>query len=148
RRGGGRGADALPQDLRNELYVGSESDGGFWVPTQTATFIKQRLFETSDIRGIAQVLTITSDGIEIPVDSHDLPDDGGWVSERGARNETGTPQQGIQRVETWEQYECPQVTQRLLDDSAIDVTAYLNAKIASKMARRENTAFVTGDGIG
>src|SRR5262249_14738604 len=29
RRGGGKFADGLPADLRNELFVGSESDGGF-----------------------------------------------------------------------------------------------------------------------
>jgi len=138
--------DTLSMDIRNEMSVGSEADGGFWVPAEVLSRIQTRLFETSDIRAIATVLTTTTDRVELPLDVNDIST-GGWVGEKASRTETSTPRLGMQTIETAEQYAEPHVTQRLLDDATRDPAAYLAVKIADKFARYENTAFVVGDGI-
>lgn len=44
-------------------------------------------------------------------------------------------------------YTQPEVTQKLLDDSAFSVDDFLNEEITKEFARRESTAVTTGDGL-
>ena len=45
-------------------------------------------------------------------------------------------------------YSMPKISQKLIDDAATDVEAWLAAKVADKFARVEGTAFATGNGAG
>jgi HK97 family phage major capsid protein len=45
-------------------------------------------------------------------------------------------------------YAEPRITQKLLDDSMVNVEAWLADKVSTKFARKENAAFVNGDGVG
>ncbi|HYF87420.1 phage major capsid protein [Azospirillum sp.] len=146
RRGGANG-ELLPEGMRNELSYGSDPDGGLWVPASMDSNVRTRLFETSPVRSIADNITITTDAYEFPYDK-DEASTGGWVSEKDSRSETGTPQVGSHRIPVHEQYAEPHITQRLLDDAAVNVEAWLSGKIADKLIRVENTAFVLGDGVG
>lgn len=148
---------ALPQFLRRgmamndpkflaAMSVGSESDGGVWVTGQMMTTVIKRLFETSPIRSIAEVITITTDSVTWPNDTNDGTS-GGWVGETATRGETNTPQVGDQTIYVREQFAMPIVTQKLLDMATVNVEQWLAMKIADKLARTENTAFVSGDGI-
>src|SRR5262249_32217583 len=105
------------------------------------------LYETSNIRSIAQVIQVSSDTFEIPIDADDV-EDGGWVSELADRPETPTSRVGLQKIEIHEQYAQPRLTQKVLDDAAIQIDLWLSNKIADRLSRKENTAFVTGDGTG
>jgi HK97 family phage major capsid protein len=128
------------------LSVGSSPDGGFWVPTQLQDTIVKRLFETSPIRQISDHLTISTADTEWPKDVNDATT-GGWVGEPQARSDTDTSEVGMQKVAVHEQYAQPKVTQKFLDDAAINVEGWLVGKIADKLARDENSAFVTGNGV-
>ena len=55
-------------DIRNALSVGSDPDGGQWVPASTSNRIITKIFETSPMRQIANVVTIGTDRLEIPKD--------------------------------------------------------------------------------
>lgn len=146
RRGGADG-ERLPQDVMASLSSGSDADGGFWVPTEMASRIQTRLFETSDIRQIATVESTTADMWELPIDVNEAAS-GGWVSEKATRSETDTPRSGIQKIEIHEQFAEPKATQRVLDDATRNVEQWLGTKIADKFSRVENTAFVLGTGAG
>jgi HK97 family phage major capsid protein len=146
RRGGADG-ELLPGEVRADLMSGSDAEGGFWVPTEMASRVQTRLFETSDIRNIATVESTTADSWELPIDV-DEAESGGWVSERETRNDTDNPRTGIQKIETHEQYAQPRATQRILDDATRDVEGWLAGKIGDKLSRTENTAFVSGTGSG
>lgn len=147
-------ADAMRQwsprnpaaNLMAAMQVGSDPDGGLWVPTQMSNAIKKRLYETSPMRQVADVVTITTDSIGWPTDT-DEADSGGFVGETEARTETGTPQIGEQVIYAREQFAQPKVTQKLLDMSTIDVEAWLRNKISEKLARVENNRFVVGTGV-
>lgn len=133
-------------DVHAAMQVGSEPDGGYWVPTQQSDMIRTRLFETSPMRQVASVMTITTDSIAFPIDSDDATS-GGFVGETESRPETATPQIREQTIYAREQYAEPRATQRLLDMAVVDVEAWLIGKIVDKMTRVENTAFVTGNGV-
>ena len=142
------GSVALDRDpeLKAAMQVGSDPDGGYWVPTQQMTNIITKLRETSPMRSVASVMSIPTDSVTWPNDTNDIST-GGWVGETEARAETGTPAVGDQTIYVREQYAEPRVTQKLLDMATIDVESWLNGKIADKFSRVENTAFVSGTGV-
>jgi HK97 family phage major capsid protein len=129
------------------LRTGSAPDGGYRVPVQMETAIVQRVRETSPMRALATVTSIGGGSWkEARVTGH--TSSGGWVSEQGTRSQTGTPTIGITEIVPGEQYEQPPVTQEALDDVDFDVEGWVNDEVSFSMAIRENTAFVTGDGLG
>lgn len=132
-------------DGRKALSVGSDPDGGYLVPTAVSNRILGKVFESSPIRSLATVETIGSDAMEIPIDEQEMGY--GWVGEAETRSETTTAQFGVQRIPVHEMYAKPRATQKLLEDSNLDVEAWIARKIAEKFGRAEATAFVTGDGV-
>ena len=126
------------------MRVGSEVDGGFFVPATMSNEIVKSIFETSPIRQVANVITISTDRLEGIVDKDEAGS--GWVGEEATRSETDTPQVAMYEIPVHEQYAEPRVTQKLLDDAAFNVEGWLGEKIADKFARTENTAFITGNG--
>lgn len=128
------------------LSVGSDPDGGYWVTPDMSGRIAALINETSPMRQVANIVTIGTEKLE---GTNDLEEAGaGWVSETAARTETATPQIGQWTIETHEHYAEPRATQKLLDDAMFNVEEWLSAKIADKLSRMENTAFVAGDGSG
>ncbi len=134
-----------PQEIKL-LATDSDPDGGYWMTSGISQQAIQKVYETSPMRNIASVETISTDALEIPEDLDET--DSGWASERSARPETSTPQIGLRRIPVHELYAMPKATQTLLDDSRIDVESWLSVKIADKMVRIENSAFINGDGVG
>jgi HK97 family phage major capsid protein len=141
-----RGDKALNNEVRNALSVGSDPDGGQWVPASTANKIIARIFETSPMWQYANVVTIGTDRLELPKDL-ESGTSGGWVGETQSRSETDTPQVGVQEIPVHEQYAMPQVTQKLLDDAQFPVETWLSAKVADILVRTENGTFVDGNGV-
>lgn len=141
----GLNADMLPTDIRAALSIGSDRDGGYFVPTEESNALEQRVHDTSPMRQIANVMTIGTSAWEAPYKTS-KGTSGGWVGERAARSTTGTGTTGVQRIEVHEQYAYPEVTQTMLDDASMAVEAYLTMDTEEEMVRTENTAFVSGDG--
>lgn len=136
----------LNSDEKKALSVGSDPDGGYTVDPDTSGRMVEKIFETSPMRQHASVQIISTDSLE---GEYDLDEAAcGWVTETGSRAETDTPQLGVWRIPVHEMYAAPRATQRVVDDSAINIESWLADKVADKMARTENTAFVDGDGVG
>jgi len=128
------------------LSVGSDSDGGYLVTPQMSSKIVQAIFETSPLRQLASVENISSDALEL-IDDHDQAA-AGWTAETAAITETSTPIIAKRNIPTHELYAQPKATQKLVDDAAIDIEAWLAGKIADIFSRKENTAFISGNGVG
>ncbi len=142
-----KGMDAGLEALQTKaLSVGSDPDGGYLVTPTMASKIVQSIFETSPMRQLASVETISSDALEL-IDDHDQAA-AGWTSETGAISETSTPTLAKRNIPTHQLYAQPKATQKLVDDSAIDIEAWLSGKIADIFGRKESTAFVSGNGVG
>ena len=71
----------------------------------------------------------------------------GWVSEMGARPATPTPEVGKWRIPVHEMFAMPEASQKVLDDSQMDLEGWLDGKIADRFTRAENAAFVSGTGV-
>ncbi len=138
--------DALSTEERKALQAGVDSDGGYLLPSPTMGTIVQKVYELSPIRQIAAVQTISTDALEGLDDNGEA--NAGWTSETGTRSDSSTPQVGKYRIAAEEMYAMPKATQKLLDDAAVDVEAWLAAKVADKLARVEGAAFVVGTGVG
>lgn len=138
--------ESLTADERKAMSAGSDPDGGYLLPHATAGRMLSKIYEQSTMRQLAEVQTISSNDIEGILDNDEAS--AGWVSELGSRTETTTPTVGKWRIEAHEMYAMPKASQRILDDAATNVEAWLSGKIADKFARVEGAAFWTGTGVG
>lgn len=139
-----KGADALSSEERKAMSVGSDVDGGFFVTPDVSGTITKKVYEISQIRQIASVQAISSDALEGIQDLDTAT--AGWVGETQSRPATATPQVGKYRIEANEMYSQPSATQKLLDDSAVDVEAWLSGKVSNVFARTEGIGFISGTG--
>lgn len=140
-----KGGQQMTDAERKALSVGSDADGGYLVPADVSGRIVTRLFDLSPIRSIASVQTISSDRLEGIEDTDEAS--AGWVGETGTRSDTNTPKVGKYEIPAYEMYAQPKATQKLLDDAAVDVEAWLSGKVTDKFARTEGAAFVNGNGV-
>ncbi|MFM2044711.1 MAG: hypothetical protein RLY86_3287 [Pseudomonadota bacterium] len=126
--------------------AGSDPDGGYTVMPVMSGSITRKIFDTSPIGRLARRETITSgDAFEEIIDPDDI--EAVWVGEGSARPETAGAELKKLRVSVEEIYALQKVTQRLLDDSAFDIGAWLESKVADKFARSEGSAYVSGNGV-
>lgn len=132
-------------DQLKALSVGSDPDGGYLVRPQMSAEITKKVFESSPIREIADVMTLGTDAFEELYDN-DEPGSG-WVGEQTTRSETDSNEIGMIRIELHELHAQPKASQKLLDDSFFNVESWHAGKVAEKFARDEATAFVSGSGI-
>lgn len=143
----GAKVDDLEVNERKALQAGSDPDGGYLLPPSTVGRMVSKIYEQSTMRQICDVQTISTNKIEGIVDNDET--DAGWVSELGARTSNdGTPQVGKWSIEAFEMYALPKASQRIIDDAATDIEAWLASKTADKFARVEGTGFCTGNGVG
>jgi HK97 family phage major capsid protein len=131
-------------DEIKSLSVGSDPDGGFAVHPDMSGRIASLILETSPMRQVANVVTIGSDALEGVNDLSEATS--GWVGETETRSETSAPKIGEWRIPVFEQYAEPRATQKLLDDAMFNVEEYLANKIADRLSRMENSAFINGNG--
>ena len=120
-------------------------DGGYLVMPELASFIVGRSFETSPIRQIARVVNGSAKSLEVLIDDDEA--DASWVGEGSASSDTDTPELGKLEIFAEKLDAEPHATSEMLEDSYMDVEAWLREKVADKFARKENTAFVVGTGV-
>lgn len=128
------------------LSVGRDPEGGYLVPAEIGNEVIKRIYDSSPMRQISQVISITSDAWEQPVQSS-KGTSGGWSGERQSRTTTDAPTLKKLRIPVHEQYAYPLATQKMLEDANINVESWLTQETDEEMARIENTGFVSGDGV-
>lgn len=136
----------LPAEEKS-LNALSEREGGALIPQDLSSKIHATLQKTSSIRGLSRVEDISSSALELLVDKDEA--DAGWALETQDRKEHDkTPGLEKIRIPLHEMYSKIRSTQKLLDDSMINVEQWLSDKVVAKMASLENNAFVHGSGKG
>lgn len=128
------------------LQVGINPEGGYWVMPQRLAQTVSRVYETSPVRAVANVITTTSDSVELIIDDDESTSQGA-VSELTTRSQTAEPDIGLLSIYTHEKSTLHKITQKLLDDAGFDVGSWLLGKINRKLNRLENTDFVSGNGV-
>jgi HK97 family phage major capsid protein len=127
------------------MQVATDPSGGYWVTPDTGGRIVKKVYESTPVRQLANVVSIGTDALEGPIDNGEVG--AAWVGESQTRAQTDAAQLGMWRIPVNELYAYPMVTQKLLEDSKIDVEAWLGDKSSGKFSRKENAAFINGTGI-
>lgn len=142
-----KGMDAGLEQLQlKSLSVGTDADGGYLVTPTMAQTIATIVRESSPLRQLASIETISSDSLDLIEDTGEMS--ASWIGETDSPSDTSNAQFGKNTIDTFEMYAQPKATQKLIDDASIDVEQWVAAKVAEKFARLEATAFVSGDGDG
>ncbi len=128
------------------LSVGGASgaEGGYLVTPHMSETITQIVRESSPLRALAGVETISHDTLDLIEDTGEMQ--AVWVDEDDARDVTTNPLFGKRTIETHEMYANPRATQKLIDDASVDIEGWVSQKVAERFARLEATAFISGDG--
>lgn len=127
------------------LSVATDPSGGYLVTPDVTGRMVKKIYESSPMRQLATVVPIGTDALEGPIDNGEA--EAQWVGEQQARPQTDAPSFGKWTIPAHELYAYPWVTQKLIEDATIDIEAWLADKASSKFARKETTAFYTGDGV-
>jgi len=133
-----------PGQPRAAMTEGSQADGGYTTPVEWDRTIEGRLKLISPMRQNAQTQRISNAGFTRLFTDRAIGS--GWVGETAARPATSTPQFTALNFQTGEIYANPAASQTLLDDSEIDIEAWLAGEVETEFERQESIAFLSGDG--
>jgi HK97 family phage major capsid protein len=135
---------AVASSLKDHFSSSSDSGAGLIMPTLSRQIVSN-IHAISPIRQLASIETISSNELDIIVEENQF--ETGWVAETDKRLETKTPKLKQKKIMLHELYAQPMATQRLIDDSEIDIYTWISARLSDYFARAENNAFINGDGL-
>lgn len=146
-RGGERGLNAEEaQVFYNTMSTTTGSEGGFTVPTDTASTLIETLKAFGGMRDVATVL-VTAGGNPLSFPTADATAEVGEIVAENATAAALDPAFGTISLPVYK-YSSKSVAVpiELLQDSNIDVEAYVNRLLAIRLARITNTHFTIGTG--
>jgi HK97 family phage major capsid protein len=123
----------------------SDPEGGFLVAEELERSIEKLSLNALVMRRLAMVKQSTGE-YKKPLSVGGAG--GGWVSEKGTRSETDTPELHMFEPPFSDMYALPKVTQNLLDMSSFDVSQWLIDEITDVLTSLEGAAFISGNGVG
>ncbi|MCU1133241.1 phage major capsid protein [Stenotrophomonas maltophilia] len=132
-------------DVQAALNKGVAEEGGYLAPVEWDRTITDRLVILSDMRQLANVVPCSGAGLTKLYNMGGTAS--GWVGEEDARPQTAGPQFKSLGFGWGEIYANPAATQQLLDDSEIDLEAWLAGEVDTEFARQEGAGFFAGDGV-
>ena len=132
---------------QKNLSTPGDKELGYSITHKMNEHISTLLTQNSPMRQISSVMEISSDALELIEDREDGVS--GWsqnsLTDIEATKETIFTKKTVLVHELYAQ---PKVTQKLIDDPRIDVEEWLSRKLANIFTKQENTAFISGDGVG
>lgn len=142
----GQGENALGDlAVKAAMQTDSDPDGGYLAPEEMEGGIDRILGTVSAMRSAARVVNISSSTYKRLVNTTGTSS--GWVGERESRAETNTPTLSELEFPAMEIYANPAATQRMLDDSAVNIESWLADEVSTEFAEEEGAAFITGNGV-
>jgi len=120
--------------------------GGYFVLPTVDLQIRNLMTDLSPLRGLAEVVSISTDKYER---FYSLGKRGArWVAESEDRpQDTARPELKKHTYGVAELYAAPAATRHVLDDAAVDVAAWLIQNATHDFAETEGEAFLSGDGV-
>ncbi|WP_025320621.1 phage major capsid protein [Granulibacter bethesdensis] len=140
----GRGEDELRDLERRANTTAVPEDGGLLVPHIVDARMLELLRAQSAVRSLFDVLQVSSEDYSQRVNFGGAGS--GWVGETDSRPHTTGAKWGTISGAFGEIYCNIQVSQKLLDDSIIDLEAFYASETAYQIGQQEGAAFLLGDG--
>lgn len=125
--------------------VGDDSKGGYTAPVEWDRSITDSRVEMSPMRRFASVQSVTGQGFTKLYNLHGTTS--AWVGEKAARPQTDGSVLATYAFAFGEIYAMPAATERILEDSEIDMAAWLASEVNIEFAYQEGAAFINGDGV-
>jgi HK97 family phage major capsid protein len=124
-------------------YIGP--DGGFLVPNEIDLTVGRFLNTTSAMRRLSTVVAVGTNAYY----KYEVVEGAAarWSAENGPGGETNTPKMVEIVIRTGKMEAEPVSTVELLQDSAVDIEAWLTSELGMAFAELEGDALVNGDGI-
>ncbi len=132
--------------IRNAMSTGTATEGGYTVPSEVAKMVVDSLKAYGGMREVAQVITTDSGNPMNWPTSDGTAEVGEIVAENAAA--TGADMTfGTVAVNPYK-YSSKKIALpwELIQDSAIDVVAFVVNRLATRLGRITNTHYTTGDG--
>ncbi|MGC0052196.1 phage major capsid protein [Brucella pituitosa] len=127
------------------MQVGVPEDGGYIVPDELSTTIIEAQRDVSPMRRLAKTVMTKASNYQQPFNLGGTAS--GWVGETDDRDETDTSKLTLLEFPAGEVYANPAVTQRMLDDSPINIGDFVISEITKEFEEQEGTAFLNGNGV-
>lgn len=121
----------------------SDSNGGYLVLPNIQKIIIDRLLDSCVMRKICSVQEISTSSLDV-IDNTKFSTS--WISETGSVDDTDAGTLNKKTIQTFDLVAQPKVTQKLLDDLAIDFEEWLADQLAQDFMKAEEEAFIKGTG--
>lgn len=132
----------VKRDLTTAIDT-STSYGGYLLTPNIQKMVYDKIDDLCIMRKICSVQTISSSSLEV-IDSSGMTPS--WIGETGAVNDTDTSIFSKKTINTHDLIAQPKVSQKLLDDAAIDLEEWLANRLSIDFAGAEENAFINGTG--
>ena len=132
-------------DVRNDLRVGEDTEGGYLVPDEFERRLIEALEEENVFRPLATRIHTSSGDRKIPVVTS--KGEAVWMEE----NEAYTPSDdafGQISLSAYKVGTAIKISEELLNDSVFDLPSYIAKEFARRIGAKEEEAFLIGDGVG
>lgn len=140
--------DYLRKGIMSEMITKSLStatgEAGVAIVNEINRKIIYELSVGSVMRQLASVETVSTSSLDFIVEDGRFTS--GWVGDADERPVTDNPTLKKKSIPVHELYAQPKATQKLMDDSAIDLNSWLAERLADAFIKAENEAFITGNG--
>jgi HK97 family phage major capsid protein len=135
--------DSLGIDVQNAMSGGSDSDGGFLIPTEYEANLIRLVNEYGVIRRSAEIVPMSRDVKDTPRRTAGIT--GYWIGETGTPTET-TPTLDMVKLVAKKLGALSYYSRDVDEDSAIAVGNLITQEMALAMAYNEDNAGFNGDG--
>lgn len=132
--------------IRNAMSTTTPAEGGYTVPTEIAAMVIDKLKAFGGMREVAEILT-TESGNALNFPTSDGTAEVGEIVGENAASALGELTFGTVALNVFK-YSSKKIALpvELIQDSAIDVVAFVVNRLADRIARIQNTHFTTGGG--
>lgn len=138
------GREALGAEEIKSLQVANDTLGGYLAPADFSREVDKALIQFSPVRQAARVGATSSGSVIIP--KRTAAPTASWVGETETRSEAASAY-GQAEIEINEIAAYVDVSNKLLEDAAVDVASEVAFDLAEEFGRIEGAAFVSGNGV-
>lgn len=139
-----KGLNHSNDNIEQKSLTSANDSAGHSVTPYLHKQIISLLHEYCPFRQLASIENISTNSVDYLIENDNTTF--GWAGEIEKRDVTDISKITKLSIHTHELYAQPKATQRLLDDSEVNIDAWISAKIAESFAKAENEAFLNGDG--
>ena len=132
-------------DVRNDLQVGTDTEGGFLVPDEFEKKLISALEEENVFRPLATKIQTSSGDRKIPVITQ--KGKATWMEEEEAYT-LSDDAFGQIALSAYKVGTAIKISEELLNDSVFDLPSYIAKEFARRIGTKEEEAFLIGDGKG